>query len=226
MGLKKPSNASTVVNRAPSWSWMSLQGPITAYDASDGWQMPNCPPMPYCFPASQSGIWTPHDWGVDLVKHEDITKSLPFKLYVKGRPLRAHIAPRRSGADLVEGVQSPPTRPCYLNTAPMIRSRYSSFRKKNEEIKQKKLREEYSALNADGQQPESLSWNIAVGLFDLRNGNPPNSWALPLISDDGGPVEGLLLSETPNGAFRRLGVFWVVKPEIFRLSPERELEIE
>jgi hypothetical protein len=213
-----PPQISRVVERAPSWSWMALEGSITM-------EMPGSHrDKPYCSPASQDGSWAPRDWGLDLVIDDEITKALPFSIGVKGRLRQVRVATYMtvSKRDLfyartIRGSFKGP-RP---NTPFFNRDHFS-------DPAVEKNMEKHGVVLMDGELMSNFKGvPVATGLFDLAEGKPRELWAIPVWADSKGwPTEGLLLARKQNGSFSRLGVFWVQECEAFMQTQEQIIQIE
>ncbi|CZR40613.1 uncharacterized protein FPRO_10203 [Fusarium proliferatum ET1] len=206
---------SEVIERAPSWSWMALEGSIEV-------SRPNAyeKPQPCCFPADDTGAWAPRDWGIDLALEEAIRATLPFSIEVRGRPHRVVLSavPMRSVENIFEAALG------YGYEPPSGRA-YSIVRRPLYE----RLIHQGVVLR-DGDPPINWPFDIpiAIGLLDIEGEDTTELWALPIALHSvlKVPHEGLLLSKKANGAFRRVGVFWVRQAEIFYHTEEQVISIE
>ncbi|RWA10454.1 hypothetical protein EKO27_g4648 [Xylaria grammica] len=175
-----PSTGESIVI-APSWSWMSLVGPIR-----QGKGEHDIPILVHekdsfhCFPANPNGkTWSSHDWHPSMVKYEDLP--LPFPLQAKGhiRKLRCSKCPT------------------------FTYHGFSAWQYKREHLVQIAILME-AAENQAVDVVNSTTYHqiIALGQFDLDQSHPVECWALRLTTH-----EGLLLEQRAEGSFARLGVF-------------------
>ena len=183
--LRKPvgvrgDDKGNIIVRAPSWSWLALQGPIwPATGKSDDRKLRD-PSTFRSRPADQNGeIWSPDDWHPGIV----MDLPLPCRLEVLG---------------------------CLREVRCSSKSVSEYPRKPNWQFSRGKLNQHATLLEAVDvgavarTSTDSLDQVVATGLFDLADGIPTTLWALCLSMD-----EGLLLEKRPDGFFCRLGVFIV-----------------
>jgi hypothetical protein len=202
-----PSLASEMIERAPSWSWMALEGPIT---------IKKLDLQPYCFPARKDGAWASSDWGTNMVVAEKIKKALPFKISVKGRLRKVRVS---SGSSIIMDNEE-------LMAKYDMPKRNPSFGLINHEViniqKEGFMMEGGEASEIFGEKP------IAMGLFDLQTTNRSHKlWALPILANYRNlPVQGLLLSQNRTGVFVRRGVFWTLECQAFIRVKEQTIEIQ
>ncbi|KAI0438505.1 heterokaryon incompatibility protein-domain-containing protein [Xylaria telfairii] len=171
-------NAGKEITIAPSWSWMSLVGPI--HQGKETTSLTNPTDPFYCFPTNPDGkTWSSHDWHPSMVKHEDLP--LPFPLQVKG-----HVRKLRCSK-------------CPTSTFQSV----SFWQFKKQHLDQVTILME-AAENQALDVIDSTSYRqiIALGQFDLEHDHPVECWALRLTTH-----EGLLLEQHADGHFGRLGVF-------------------
>ncbi|KAK8061813.1 HET-domain-containing protein [Apiospora phragmitis] len=85
--LDRQSGVRQPVERALSWFWMALLGPVTLMRVNYT--------EPCCFPARADGCWCARGWGIDLISHEKIQKALPFAIKVRGHFCKLRVSPMR-----------------------------------------------------------------------------------------------------------------------------------
>lgn len=192
--------------RAPSWSWMALQGDIDQLPRSsvnlpiNGLQDPS---TFRCTPMNSDGTWSPDTWHPGIVK--DLP--LPFRLEVFGRPRRVRCSKWPASVLMFRGI--PPIESMFLygGREGMVRQ---TFMLEGVEI---------PAVPVDELDDGFWSRIIGVGLFDLESESPPEMlWAMCLTTR-----EGLLLQLNDNGSYSRLGVFGIENHEAMfnRISPRK-----
>lgn len=195
-GLFKRPAAS----RAPSWSWMAVEGPVvTPREEGHPVSRPCCPG------ARSNDAWASDDWGIDKITPKEIKESLPFKISVKG--LLRHV---RLGQVITEGYDYGS-----LDTSPKDSKGLMRYGTPLLDYGT------YSTPLVDyttAPSPDIVALAIMDFVFD------PNKevYVLPTISRNGKPIEALVLAreKTARGEIvhHRLGTCWIRRPEIFKKS--------
>ncbi|KAI0595421.1 heterokaryon incompatibility protein-domain-containing protein [Biscogniauxia sp. FL1348] len=194
--LRKPIGVSDTskgvpVVRAPSWSWLALVGPIWPATGRTYDKKFQDPKTFRCFSADQQGgRWSPDDWEPRTVVYR------LCRLEVIGCPLEV----RCSDIDMSEYHRKP---------------KWSFPKLKRHGV----LLERTDRNSKDSSEASSDDSIVAVGLFDLADGNPLKLWVMCLSSD-----EGLMLEKNIDGSFSRLGIFiaeddsWFQRKEVRKVT--------
>lgn len=210
------------VQRAPSWSWMSVVGRMTFHCApivSTGATTSMFHRIPCCSPANRGGAWSRGAWGIKTqLETKEIQRSLPLKIDVLGRLHQVRATKgvvRNFMMDLKVGE---------------VRHPHSTITS----AEQENLKEHGVVLQDLGNPHDEKG--IALALFDQwvdRNSIAGTEfWALPVLTLSMGdgrshvPSEGLLLSTNRQGVYSRVGVFWIRDAEVFMNAKEQVVSIE
>lgn len=177
----------THISRAPSWSWLALEGASRQVTGERAAQRLYGSSKYHCRPADPNGTrWSPDEWGPRVVKDFP----LPCRLELLGCPREVQLS-KTSMAEYGK-------RPKRLAGGTVKLNRFVVLL----EAKQQTVAGEASL--------DPQSFVVAVGFFDLTDSGPSNLWALRLTSD-----EGLLLEQNKDGSFIRLGIFAIEDEEWF-----------
>ncbi|KAI0162344.1 heterokaryon incompatibility protein-domain-containing protein [Xylariaceae sp. FL1272] len=172
------------ITRAPSWSWLSLLGPIMPPLMSLRRKMEH-KSNHHCHPTSLDHLtWSMDDWKPSWVK-------FPFpkcRLSIRGclRKVRCsemtsfEYAQRRTILWIMPALKSPESQ-----TVPLEADEDSITTAKHDRV---------------GDSPESRV--VAFGFFDMSDVAPKELFIMSIVGS-----EGLMLKKEPDGTYSRLGVF-------------------
>lgn len=181
------------ISRAPSWSWLALEGPIILGTGVQSYQRlgnkSNHQCQPILPPRDGKETWSPDEWGP-----KDIQQPFrPCTLKMRGflREVRCSTQPTSSYGRKPQWHYSR----AKLNRIAVLL-----------EAPSPEGLEEGGGTSVSGRD-QSV---VAMGVFDVEEGSPSRLWALRLVVD-----EGLLLARTEEEHFRRLGIFKVEDDKYF-----------
>ncbi|KAI1749443.1 heterokaryon incompatibility protein-domain-containing protein [Xylaria castorea] len=181
LGVKGDLKGKPIV-RAPSWSWLALLGPIISAIKSREARLFQDPSNIRCHPASlDKETWSPDAWDPKIVKY-------PFpqcRLITLGcvREVRRS---SMTGSQYLQGRKSK------WGTSP---------RTKRELVPLESTRVLLTADDGGGESSQERHV-VALGLFDLTDGNPNELSIMCVLGD-----QGLMLQRQSDGSYCRLGVF-------------------